>query len=124
MTSLNLSNEQMTEIISGAILAFLKPEAREELIRKAVEEHLTKPQSGQYGKKEPSILQDAFNRAVAQVAREEAVKAVQEDSRVREGIKRMISEAVDKVLTGDEYGSVVSKLADAITDGLTSRSRY
>ena len=117
---MNLDDATMKAAVAKAVIDTLTPEKREELLTNAVQHILSAKESSNYNS--PTLIQGAFNSAVAAVARETAMEQITKDPEVKAKIEGLIKDAWAKV-TGEEYSSVVEKVADAIRKGLTG-DRY
>lgn len=109
--SLNLNDEQLRAAVAGAIIQTLTQEKREELISHAVQALLTPPPTrNSWDKPLPSPIQQAFDVAVENVAREVAKEQVRSDPALRARLAELITKAVERLMNSDE---VLDRLAQA-----------
>jgi hypothetical protein len=117
-----LSDDNMKDIIAKAVIDTLTPESRDELIKTAIKELLTVPNGTGYGQRK-SPLQEAFDAAVRQVAREVAREQIVGNELMASEIKGMVTEAWAKLTTDEHRTKTVERLVDALEKGLTG-DRY
>jgi hypothetical protein len=115
---LTFSDETMQRIIASAIIGELTPEARKELLTKAVEGILSEKTSDGYNA--PTRIQAAFARAVDAVAVEIATDELRKPENMTK-LRGVVVAAVEQAIgaTADDYDSVVGKLAAAIRKAMT-----
>lgn len=103
MVSLDLNDLNIQEAMKAAILQSLSAAARERMIAEALEYLLkeVKVGSGYYATTHPSPLQQAINRAVEKVAQEIALEEVAKQPEFQDGVRRLMGEAIAKVVRGD-----------------------
>lgn len=95
-----LTDEQLKNVMGEAILAQMDDAMRASVIRQAIT-YLTTEQKGSssyYGQR-TSPLQDAFNRALGQLANEIVRTYVQENDAFRTAIKGIVEQAATEALT-------------------------
>lgn len=114
--TLQLDGDALREATVQAMLGVLTPEVKAKMLESAVQAIL-KPSTNSWDKNK-SPLELAFERAVEQVAREEAARMVAEDPAMRERVKELMRTTADKVLGAD-----VQKLADRMADAFVSSIR-
>jgi hypothetical protein len=113
---LKLSDEQLNGVIAGAVLQAMTPEARQELLAKAVGSLLT-PKKESWQKDAKSPLQEAFERAVFSVAHDVCREELKNDTVVREKVRGMVVAAVEKAMLNQE--KIVENLAARLSDLLS-----
>ena len=116
-----LNDENMKDIIAKAVLDSMTPESRSEMIQSAIKSLLVTPTGNSYNKKSP--LQDAFDDAVREVARQTAREQIVGSSEIATAITAMISEAWTKLMTDENRTKLVDRLVSALEKGLTG-DRY
>lgn len=118
---IKLDQEQMTTVVSAAILKSIDEDQRNVLIEGAIKHLLTRPPSNNgYGSNQrESPLMDAFNSAAAHVAHKLAEEMISGDETLKGKIKSLISDAFEKVFT-ESREKTVGKIADAIVAGMHS----
>lgn len=116
MNKLELKDEQLSRIITAAVIESLTPESREILIREAIENHLMQVDDSSYGKPKLTRLQKIFN----EVCSFEARKVAHEYFKGDEGkalMSTIIQQAVEKIhSTGME--AITQSMADGLTTAL------
>ena len=118
MANLNLPDDQMREIVSAAILQTVTTENRDALIAQAIA-NLLAPNSSGYGRKE-SPLQEAFNSAVFNKAKQIVVEALDLDETLNTKIKAIVIEAAEKALSEEKRGEMINSMASAIAAAFRS----
>jgi hypothetical protein len=117
--NLNLNDDQLRAVIAGAVLQTLTPENRETILAAAVANLLT-PQKESWQRQASSPLQDAFNAAITNVAREICHAMVKEDETIRAQIRGLIAKAVEKAFADPD--AIADRLANNLGD-LLARDR-
>ena len=116
--NLKITDQVMREAVVEAIMVAITPEARNTMIQAAIRE-LMVPDAKSYDKR--STVERCFGNAVAEAARQEANKAV-EDSTIRAKVIELITEAASRVFaTGERREKLVTKIADAIGEAVCGR---
>lgn len=116
MMELKLTNEGLKQAISEAILSQIDGDARETLIREAIQ-NLLKPDRDQYGRETPNgtVLQQAFARGVRGLAEKVVADLIENDPKVREELVALVQRLVHDMLANPETSSALRKvMADAI----------
>lgn len=119
MTTINLSNDQLTTVVATSILQSLTPEVQREMITKAISEALQRTE-GAYG---TSPLQRAFSQAVVNVATKQIEDRLASDDAFKADVESLLVEATAKALTGDGRAKTVECIAGGIRKALTG-DRY
>lgn len=109
MSGITLSDDQLNKVMAQAVLTYLTPEKRDELLTKAVTEFFNAKDKSGYDKR-PEI-EKAFTEVIAKVGREEAEKLIRGSPETMEKIRRCAHDGIHKVLGSD-------KLTDHIASGL------
>ncbi len=97
MVELSLDGDALKVVAAQAILDQLTPEKKEDLIRQSVINLITPEASrsrGGYGQATSTALQDAFDRAVAEIAREVLKEKLTEDTEDMKKIRSVISDGI------------------------------
>lgn len=105
--------ESVKGFVAEAVLRSLDAEARERLIRQAIE-HLLKPQESPFGARSERIspLEVAFRQAVEMVARKMVAEQVASDPAISEAIGKLVAAGIRRL----EERSSDPKVSDAIAD--------
>lgn len=124
---LKLDGDVIRKLVSEAVLRTLDDNKREILIKGAIES-LLKPVGERYGATSP--LQDAFNQAIRDVARDLAREELAKDPRLKDKIRELFEAAWLKLTaeTAAEGGTtawikLVDRTAEAIGKTITGE-RY
>ena len=117
MTSviINLEGDALREATTQAMVSILSQEAKDKLVAKAIRELLVP--SGYGSKKSP--LEDAFEIAIQNIAREECVKHVKEDPLIRQQITDLMVKVSAKILSSD-----LDKMADRMASSFVDSLKY
>ena len=121
---IKINDEQMREIVSGAVLQVMGTECRDTIMKAAIE-HLITPvaSSDRWGSnKGESPLQNAFNSAVNTYAYGEANEWLKNNEAARERIRTIYVAAWEKMVS-DYKGDLIEKIAKSMADALT-KDRY
>lgn len=117
--TLSLDKDQLQAATVQAIVGQLTPEAMKGLIEQAVVSLLKT--SDNFGRGGITPIEQAFNQAVAQVAREAAVKYVSETPELQQQLRELVERACQKLLKSDP-DKYADRLADAFATSI--RERY
>lgn len=117
--NVNLSDDNMKDIIAKAVLDTLTPESRETMIQEAIKSLLVTPPSTTYGRAK-APLQEAFDSAVQQVAVKIAEEQLRENTEVQAIITKLIADAWTQLVLPERYSALVGKIVQAIESGLTA----
>lgn len=112
--TLELSDDQMRQALSAALLASLDDGAREKIIAQAITYLTTEPPQDNYSRRtDPSPLQRAFNDALYRFAHKWTEELIEEDPRVKEAFREAFKEVAADVLERKEdfRREVVEKMA-------------
>jgi len=112
MANLNLPDDQMREIVSAAILQTVTAENRDTLITEAIA-NLLRPNSSGYGSK-TSLLQEAFNFAVNQKARQILTEMLNTDEKIKAQVSGVIAKAAEKAFNEERKEQMIDSMARAI----------
>lgn len=126
MASLELSDDQLKQLVAAAVLAELTPERREVLIKDAIASLLAVPApQGSWDKNPKSPLQHAFEQGVAQVAREIVRDTIKDDPRVVDVIKSLVEQVVTKLANHDDVGAqTLDRVAELIAKPFVDAARH
>lgn len=117
---IKLDSDKLQELMGTAILQSLDQIQRLTLIQGAIT-YLIAPQrsvGGGYGSDRPSPIQEAFQSALRDLARKMATDLLTEDSSVAGQVRKLMDEAVTKVMI-DKRDDTVNRIAEAIAKGMT-----
>jgi len=109
-------------LVTEAIFKGLDEKKREELIRAAIAS-LIEPSRDGYGRGGPTQLQEAFNAAAREVAREVVRDRFTKDERFIGEIKKIVGEAVNKIVAEENRHRIVSAMADSLIEAMTPKER-
>lgn len=118
-TSLTVSLDPVAlrEATTQAIMGVLTPEIRERLIRESISALLA-PSTNSWDRG-ASPLQEAFNRAVTNVANQMAREWIEADETIKAKIRTLMTEAAQKMLSVDT-DKLAERMADAFVHSLRS----
>lgn len=115
--SISLNDDQIQQAVSAAILQTITKENRDLLIQKALESLLQRPKPRyQSDPKPPSKLEEIFNGAVFDYARNHIRDILEEDPKFKEAIRALVGKAVERIALDD--GELSVQLASALTSAL------
>lgn len=126
--NLNLTEKDLNEVLSAAILELLSPDKREELVKEAVKALITSagpPPNAYSSQPTPSLIQ----RAVADAARKVAEKLVEEqlasDEQFKARVRQLVIEAYDAVFNDEvARAKIVAGLGEALQTALMKGRGY
>ncbi len=121
MSSIKLSDGDLQALVAKSIVESLTPEKREALIENAVTALISQKAGSAYNA--PTVLQDAFNRAVAEVAQQIAREQIVGNTDIKAKIVVMIAEAWEKLVASESYSAMVEQIETALRKGLVG-DRY
>jgi hypothetical protein len=120
---LDLTNNDLKIAISEAILTQINTEARDQLIREALQQIL-EPKRDTYGRVTSSPIQEAFADSCSRLMREIVEKLISEDPDVRKKIEDFAKSAISKLLANeDDHYKLVSSFVEAFRKSMTGE-RY
>lgn len=108
-------------LVTEALFKAIDEKKREELLKAAIGS-LLKEEGGHYGPK-TSKLQDCFNQAAYEVAREIVREKMTKDEAFKGAIGTVVTEALNKVWAGDKREDLVNIIAASVTDWMTPKQR-
>lgn len=103
----------MKVLVIEAMYKSIDEQKREALIKGAIETLLTAKADAYGYRKSSSPLQDAFDQAIQQVARELVIETVRAEGPIRERIKALCGEALGRLLLADD-STLATEIAGAI----------
>jgi len=110
---IELTDEQLTGLVSVAILQAIDQGQRDVLIKEALQ-YLLSPKSDGYGRAR-SPLQEAFDLAVETTCRQMVLEMFREDANIRETLQALIIEGYHRALADRE--PLVNSIAESIARG-------
>lgn len=110
--SISIPPEALREVVAAAIVSHISAAERDTIMAAAVK-YLLEPTRGQYGAVNASPIQDAFNRAADQIAREEARKMLESDDSFRVRLAAIIKDATTLAFE-TKRDETVQRIATAI----------
>jgi FKBP-type peptidyl-prolyl cis-trans isomerase (trigger factor) len=116
--TIQLDPVALREATTQAIMGILTPEVRAQLIQQSITAIL-KPSTDNWNR-DKSPLQEAFNRAVQEVAQEEAKRVIAGDPVIALKLAQMLREVADKVLSTD-HEKFVERMAESFVSSIKSR---
>lgn len=121
-----VDQDAMQALVAKAVFDGMTPDKREALIQGAIRSLLETPKGNDrnyYGTKVAPI-QEAFNRAVEQVALDHARNVVQSDPAFQDHLKRLFADVANKLFAeGEARDEMVGSISDIIRRALT-KDRY
>lgn len=105
----------MREVIGAAVLKTLDENTRATVISTAIT-HLLKPEKTYNGITE-SPLQQAFNRAIENIAEKMAMEEIENNEEVKSKLRTLLHEAVDTLMANKDES--VKKIAAALASAMT-----
>jgi hypothetical protein len=122
MNTLNiqLDGDAIREATVQAIIGVLTPDVKEKILRQSVD-NLLKPSTNSWDNKK-SLIELAFEQAINKIARDEAIKMIEEDEITREKVKNLLRKSADIVL-GITPEDFASKLAEAFLSSIREYNR-
>lgn len=115
----SIDTDMVKNLFGEALLASLDQNKREILIKNALQ-HLMSKGSESWNRVTP--LEQAFNHAVSEVAKQIASELLTNDTVIQDKIRSLLNEALVRVLETNRE-QTVNKLAAAITEGLAYKER-
>lgn len=119
---LKIDEEQMNALVSKAVFEMIPPEAREQLLQRAVFDLITGSSKSAYGNK--TKLQELFEQAVFTTARKLIEEHLTNSPVFEEKIRELFIECINRAFTGDNRDKLVNKLTNALSEGLFEGKRY
>lgn len=118
MAELKLTDDQLQDIISGAIIEAIGPEERNRLIKAAIIEMFERSKEpGAFGGRRTTV-QTMFEIAVERYATEVIHEMLKDDEELRAKIKGIIHKAVDDAAADETFARTI---ASAISSSLEIR---
>ena len=114
---IDLSDEQLHDIVSEAILQAIDEKQRDAILQEAVRGLLERKKSGVYGDYVTPI-QEAFNLAVEGVARNAAREMMDSDEEIKAKVRSLLKDVLEKIF-GEQREKAIDALAEAFRKGLT-----
>jgi len=122
MSAISLDDASLKKLVSEAILMAITQEQRGELMVKALAS-LIEPQEGQYGRKHPSRIEEAFTNAASRIAEGQARELLEKDPAFQEKLKGLMMETMERAFTGNAREKIISAMVEAFRKGMTG-DRY
>lgn len=119
---LKLTGTDLEPIVAKAIVDMLTPEKRDELIRNAVENLITKRDPYNTGQKK-SELQQAFDRAVGRIADKMVEEKLTNDSAIMAELEKLLAEGWQLMLQDENRKKIVENISGALRRAITG-DRY
>lgn len=122
---LKLSDDHLKQVLSGAILQMIAPEQREELLRGALAD-LMMPKKPSYSSG-PAVsrIQELFNDAAVQIARDVIRAELERDGAMRTAIAAAAVASLTKVVTdSDLIESMATLIGKAFSAAADAARRY
>lgn len=118
---INISADQMRDIVSKAIFDSVTPEERERILKAAIVQLLT-PEKPQYGRGDAvSPLEVAMKSAAHTVATQIANQRLAEDAEFKANIESLFQDVARKLFATDIREKLVQTIAEAVVAGLKPR---
>jgi hypothetical protein len=116
--SVNIGDENLKKLISEAVLQAIGPEARDALIKEALEKLVMPTELEQrYGvpKKGPSVIERSFSHAVSSVGSDVVHELVKNDPEIRKLVETLVRDTLLAFLKREDAGD---RVATAIWEGI------
>lgn len=104
--AIEIKDDQLTKIMAQAVLTFLTPEKREELLLQAVTEFFTAKDKSGYDKR-PEI-EKAFSEVIGKVGREVAMEIIKSDETIMAKIRAEAHAGINKVLDSNKLSEHIA----------------
>lgn len=123
MTGLQFDEAQLRTIVAGAVMQTLTADQQKTLISTAIETLITPKKADSYPYNVlPTGLQEAFNSACREMAREVISDKLDRDSEFREMLTGVINEAFQKLfLATGARETLISRMTNALLSAMTER---
>lgn len=112
MAGIEIKDDQLTKIMAQAVLTFLTPEKREELLAKAVEQ-LFMQKNNTYDK--TTLIEAEFFNAIRSVGGEVARDIIRNDKKIMDRIRAACYEGINQKIDDPKF---VDHIADAMKRAL------
>ncbi len=116
---INISPDQMRDIVSKAIFDSVTPEERERILKEAIVSLMT-PEK-QYGGKVTTPLEEAMKNAAYTVAQQIARERLAADETFKANIESLFQDVARKLFADDIREKLVEKIVEAVVAGLKPR---
>ncbi len=113
---LKLSDEQLQQLVSTALLKAMSPEDRDALFAKAIGDLLQRDTGNSYDKR-PRVMR-ILDEAVQQVARKMIADWLERDPEAQSKIRAVYSEAFEMVFVGEHRTHMVEAIVSGIDRAL------
>lgn len=123
MAGINFSNEEMSALVSKAIIEGLGDDQRNLLIKQAIESLMTVDNRDSYGRDKRNRLQIAFDEAVVNHARRVASEELAKDENVAK-LHSLVAEAIERLFTGDVRADVIEAMVKGMTELMRKAAGY
>lgn len=119
-----IDEKAIQAVTAKAIFDTLDSKHRDELIQTAILKIIEVPQEGSYGRKQPSLLQQAFNHALESTVRQIVFDKLKTDPEIIAQLNKIVAEATKKALF-DQEEEMVASFANAIAKAMQPKDeRY
>lgn len=110
-------------LVTEAIFKSIDEKKREELIRTALASLLKGEGGGSWGDRGTTPLQQCFDAAARDVARDIVREHFTKDETFKAQVAGVVKEAIEKVWAGDKREQLVNAMADVIIEGMKYKHR-
>ena len=116
MERLQITDDAMKSAVVKAVIDSMEPHLMQEMVASAVKDFITKPDktSGRSYTDRQTPLEEAFQYAVTQLARDAVRDQLAENGQLMEKIKAAIQEAIVKAFEGEKRDEMIDHMADAV----------
>lgn len=121
MTMLNVNDDQLRQVVAGAILQTLTAENREKLIADAVASLIVVEPKDNYGRVKTSKLEEAFAQSAYQVALEICRDEMKKPENV-DRLKKIVATGFEHALT-ENSETIGAAIGGALSEVLADRAR-
>ena len=120
MFNLSLTDEQLKEIVTGAVFGAIDPAKRDEMVQQGIRALLLPPNDDKY--KKTTLLQDAFAWSLEKVCREATTAAVNTPE-VKVKVQALVTDAIMKLMAEDDRTKTVDLITTALLNSFKSDYR-
>lgn len=120
---MQFDNATLSTLATKAVLDSMTQEHRDQLLQRAVAQLFEKEPSRGYGKTERTRFEAAFDDALGS-ALAVICRQLMETEQYQAQLKKLMAEAVEKAMTGENRERLADIFAGVITAGLESKRGY
>ena len=106
MSGITIEDDQLNKIMARAVITYLTPDKRDELLLKAVTEFFSNKEKNGYDKR-PEI-ERAFGEVIGKVGREVAETIIRSDASIMKKIHDSAYKGINQVLDSDKLAKEIA----------------